>query len=127
MFLVSPERPDLFYRVKRPSHGRRATIHSDRALIVAVKTRKDRAQIDMLNVQQSDYISAWSDKDHKHHAEFEKPSRFKGWLSRYPDIYEILQRVKSRLEYRSNYPGFNSKNPWLERVDITSDNSGSRA
>lgn len=126
VFLVSPNRPSEFFRVKKPANGQRATIHSNIALIVAAFTRKVRDDIGTLNVQQSDYVTAWSDQDHTHHSHRQSESRIKSLLAHYPALYERLHRLKTRYANRKFYPGFNARNPWLERVDIRSDNSGSR-
>lgn len=118
VYLVSPNRPSEFFRVKKPTNGQRANVKSKNDLVVAVFTRKSRNQIGDLSVQQSDYVEEWSNQHHTTHSTPSNDSPLKRWAAKYPPLYEFLSGLNARFNNRKTHTGFDVNNPWLERVDI---------
>lgn len=65
VFLVRMSHPEYFYKVIKPENGRRVIVYSKDELYLFVRTILSTTKFSHSNVQQSDYVYAWDNKNKK--------------------------------------------------------------
>jgi hypothetical protein len=92
VFLADMTNERIWFEVRKPQDGKRAEVLSSAVLYVLVRTRKT-GRLSHENVQQSDYLHSWGDREHTRHGAPLGPT---SWKQRLRDIRDTAARaVKS--------------------------------
>lgn len=123
IFIADLSRTDRWFRVHRPSGGKRVNVHSATPLYVLVRTVLARETFSHEDIQQSDYVYEWSQKGERT-AKAGKKSLGKA-LRKIRDrfLLGILPR-SSRLAMRgwraSSSERLDARNPGLSEISLKS-------
>lgn len=114
-----------WYRVDRPRNGQRAEVFSGLPVTSLVRAKKEASIPLSTNVQQSDYITLWSEnKVASSEAARDSLLTLKRLIKRVPllsnlatnFLFSIQQTTLSQLIHYWFFKGLNSRNRWLTKV-----------
>jgi len=106
-----------FYKVIKPENGKRVNIYSKSELYVYVRTVLKTREFSHENVQQSDYIYAWNNRNNK---ESMSNSTLKNFVSNHRLTYNLARQVFYTCNRLRNSNRLTKYNPNLIKIEITS-------
>lgn len=106
-----------FYKVIKPENGKRVNIYSKSELYVFVRTVLKTKEFSHENVQQSDYIYAWNNRNNK---ESMSNSSLKNFISNHRLTYNLAMQVCPTYNRLRNSNRLTKYNPNLIRIKIAS-------
>lgn len=115
VFLASLNDTKQWFRVKKPISGKRTSSLSSEPLYVLVRTVRDGDNFSHVNVQQSDYIHAWSNSENVSTAQTDiiKRRNSKTFAQRIRGV--LLPKALRRRQEKS----LSKWNPSLEKVQVS--------
>jgi len=118
VYLASPGNArQNFYKVIKPENGKRVNIYSKSELYVFVRTVLKTKEFSNENVQQSDYIYAWNNRNNK---ESMSNSSLKNFISNHRLTYNLAMQVCPTYNRLRNSNRLTKYNPNLIRIKIAS-------
>ena len=106
-----------FYKVIKPENGKRVNIYSKSELYVFVRTVLKTKEFSHKNIQQSDYVYAWNNRNNK---ESMSNSTLKNFISNHRLTYILAMLIYPTYNRLRNSNRLTKYNPNLIKIKITS-------